>query len=77
VIRVQAEDGAAPVRLQTLSGSLATTDVAALDVTFRRDGDGWRSTDAELPESGVWTLTLDAQLSASRAYAAEVAWPVW
>ena len=77
VIRVRAEDGTVPVRLQTLSGSLATAGVSALDVTFRRDGAGWRSTDAAMPVTGAWTLTLDAQLSASSAYAAEVAWPVW
>jgi copper transport protein len=77
VIRVRAEDGTTPVRLQTLSGSLATSEVSALDVTFRRAGSGWRSTDAALPVSGVWTLTLDAQRSASDAYAAEVSWPVW
>lgn len=77
VIRVRAEEGDRAVRLQTLDGSLRTADVAALDVAFVRDGDGWRSTDATLPEAGEWTLTLDAQLSASRAYAAEVAWPVW
>jgi hypothetical protein len=77
VLRVHALHGARPVRLETLSGVLATAEVSALDVTFRRDGTGWRSTDAALPIAGRWTLTLDAQLSASRAYAAEVAWPVW
>ena len=77
VIRVRAADGARSVRLETLSGALSTTEVSALDVTFRRDGSGWRSTDATLPVSGQWTLTLDAQLSTATAYAAEVSWPVW
>ncbi|GAA2752139.1 copper resistance protein CopC [Amnibacterium kyonggiense] len=77
VIRVRAEDGGAPVRLESLSGTLSTPDVAALDVAFRRDGAGWRSTDATLPVPGTWTLTLDAERSATTAYAAEVSWPVW
>ena len=78
VLHVRAADASgAPVRLQALDGSLSTTDVAALDVTFRRDGDGWRSTDATLPVSGVWTLTLDAEVSTATAYAAAVSWPVW
>ena len=77
VIRVHAADGARSVRLETLAGALRTTDVSALDVTFRRDGSGWRSTDATLPVSGRWTLTLDAELGTTTAYAAEVSWPVW
>jgi copper transport protein len=66
-----------PVRLQALDGALSTSGVAALDVAFRRDGRGWRSTDATLPVSGEWTLTLDAQVSTVSATAAEVSWPVW
>ncbi|WP_375407223.1 copper resistance protein CopC [uncultured Amnibacterium sp.] len=78
VLHVQAvAPSGAAVRLQTLEGSLSTTDVAALDVTFRRDGDGWRSTDATLPVSGEWTLALAAEVSATSATAAEVSWPVW
>jgi copper transport protein len=78
VLHVRAVDAAgAPVRLQALDGSLATAGVAALDVAFRRDGPGWRSTDATLPVSGEWTLTLDAEVSSASAYAAEVSWPVW
>lgn len=78
VLHVRAVDGAGrPVRLQALDGRLATEGVAALDVAFRRDGRGWRSTDATLPVSGEWTLTLSAELSTASAYAAEVSWPVW
>lgn len=77
VIRVRAVDGREPVRLQTLTGTLSTPGIAALDVAFRRDGTGWRSTDATLPLAGEWTLQLDAQRSTASAYAAEVSWPVW
>lgn len=75
-VRAVGADGA-PVRLQALDGTLGTAGVAALDVAFRRDGAGWRSTDASLPVSGEWTLTLDAEVSTAAAYAAEVTWPVW
>jgi hypothetical protein len=77
VLRVHAVDGDRRVRLVSLRGALRTTDVSALDVTFRRDGAGWSSTDATLPVTGEWTLTLDAEVSATTAYAAEVSWPVW
>ncbi|MGT2426216.1 copper resistance CopC family protein [Amnibacterium kyonggiense] len=77
VIRVRAVHGGSPVRLQTLSGAVGSADVAALDVDFRRRGDGWQSTDATLPVAGTWTLTLQAQLSTATAYAADVSWPVW
>jgi copper transport protein len=78
VLHVRAVDvSGSPVRLAALDGALSAADVAALDVTFRRDGTGWRSTDATLPVSGRWTLTLDAEVSTASAYAAEVSWPVW
>ncbi|MBW4041834.1 MAG: copper resistance protein CopC/CopD [Acidobacteria bacterium] len=77
VIRVRATEGGRPVRLETLGGTLSAAEVPALDVTFRRDGAGWRSTGAALPIAGEWTLTLDAALSSTSAYAAEVSWPVW
>lgn len=73
----RALDGARPVRLKTLDGSLATADVSALHVTFRRDGAGRRSSGATLPVAGLWTLTLDAELSSASASAAAVSWPVW
>ena len=65
-----------PVRLAALDGSLASDEVAALDVTFRRDGDGWRSTGATLPIAGEWTLTLSAPRPAT-ARLTRVSWPVW
>ncbi|GAA4752025.1 hypothetical protein GCM10025783_25840 [Amnibacterium soli] len=78
VLHVRALDPVGrPVRLAALDGALATEGVGALDVTFRRDGAGWRSTDATLPVSGEWTLTLDAEVSTASAYAAKVGWPVW
>lgn len=78
VIRIRAEEaGGADVRLSSLTGALSTEGIAALDVDFRREGRGWRSTDAALPVSGEWTLTVQAELDATAAYAAEVAWPVW
>jgi copper transport protein len=77
VIRVRALDGARPVRLETLDGTLATADVSALPVTFRRDGAGWRSSGATLPVAGLWTLTLDAGFSSASASASAVSWPVW
>ena len=78
VLHVRAVDTAGkPVRLAALDGTLGTEGVAALDVSFRREGGGWRSTDATLPVSGEWTLTLDAEVSTASAYAAKVTWPVW
>ncbi len=78
VLHVRALDASGrPVRLAALDGTLGTAGVAALGVAFRRDGAGWRSTDATLPVSGEWTLTLDAEVSTASATAAAVSWPVW
>ncbi|RIX30590.1 copper resistance CopC/CopD family protein [Amnibacterium setariae] len=78
VIRVRALDaGGRPIRLRSLEGALGTEGVAALDVAFRRDGDGWRSTGAGLPIAGEWTLTLQTEVSTTAGTAAAVSWPVW
>ena len=78
VIRVRALDGAGrPVRLAALGGTLGSAEVAALDVAFRRDGDGWRSVGTALPIAGEWTLTLRADAGDQVASVAAVAWPVW
>ncbi|MFD1723082.1 CopD family protein, partial [Amnibacterium endophyticum] len=66
------------VRLDRVEGSLSTEGVPGLEVHFERTADGgWRSTDAQTPLPGRWTLTLQLDVAPDRGLATRTAWDVW
>jgi copper transport protein len=78
-IRVLGPAGSA-VPAQSVTASLSSADVAALNVSLRKaaaDGSSWTSSAAVAPLPGTWTLTLNVALDGSTAYTTSVAYQVW
>jgi copper transport protein len=69
-----------PVPAQTVTATLSSPQVAALEVGLRRlapDGSRWISTSAVLPLPGVWMLTMNIGLGPATAYATSASYRVW
>ncbi len=77
-IRVLDPEGA-PVTAQTVTATLSSPDVAALNVDLRKAAAGlaWDSTGAVAPLPGTWTLTVNVALTPSSAYTTSAAYQVW
>ncbi|HTZ28744.1 MAG TPA: copper resistance protein CopC [Streptosporangiaceae bacterium] len=78
-IRLLDPAGAA-VPAQSVTATLSSPDVAALNVTLHKtavDGSSWASVAAVAPLPGTWTLTINVALTASTAYATSAAYQVW
>lgn len=69
-----------PVRAQSVTATLSSSQVAALAVSMRETRSGgpqWTSAAAVAPLPGTWTLTLSVALDASDAYTTSASYQVW
>jgi copper transport protein len=70
----------APVAAPSVTASLSSPQVAALNLTLHRvtaDGSEWASRAAVAPLPGLWTLTVNVSLGAAEAYTTSVRYQVW
>jgi len=81
VITIRLLDAAgAAVPAQSVTATLSSADVAALNVTLRKtaaDGSSWTSAAAVAPLPGIWTLTINIALTGITAYSTSAAYLVW
>jgi copper transport protein len=78
-IRVLDRAGA-EVPAQSVTATLSSPDVAALNVTLRKtaaDGSAWASSAAVAPLPGTWTLTVNVALNPGTAYTTSAVYQVW
>jgi copper transport protein len=69
-----------PVPAQSVTATLSSQDVAALNVTLHKaaaDGSTWASAAAVAPLPGIWTLTINVALTGATAYTTSAAYQVW
>jgi hypothetical protein len=66
------------VPAQSVTATLSSPDVAALNVTLRKTAaDGSASSAAVAPLPGTWTLTVNVALNSGTAYTTSAAYQVW
>lgn len=69
-----------PVPARSVTATLSSQHVAALNVTLRKtaaNGSSWASAAAVAPLPGSWTLTINVALTAATAYTTSAAYQVW
>ena len=74
------DQAGAPVAAPSVSASLSSPQVAALNLTLgkvTRDGSEWASRAAVAPLPGLWTLNINVSLGPAEAYTTSVRYQVW
>lgn len=69
-----------PAPAQSVTATLSSPDVAALNVTMNKtaaDGSSWTSVAAVAPLPGTWTLTVNVALDEETAYTTSATYQVW
>ncbi|MGH3246749.1 MAG: copper resistance protein CopC [Trebonia sp.] len=80
-ITIRVLDAAAePVPAQSVTATLSSQDVAALNLALRKtaaDGSSWASATAVAPLPGTWTLTINVALTSTTAFTTSASYQVW